>query len=175
MTESRRDLHLAMVRFSDGDRTAFHTVFDGLWPILFAFTRGMRLGSADAEDAAQRALLLVFSRIADLDPERDGVAWALTLAAYEVLTIRKQQARRRETPAEALTETRDARPGPEEATIAEDLRRCLREAVGELKEADRVALEELLADAELDPSERGRKRRYRASERLRTWWRRVHG
>jgi RNA polymerase sigma factor (sigma-70 family) len=176
MIESRRrELHLAMVRFSDGDRGAFRAVFDGLWPVLLAFTRGMRLGPADAEDAAQRALLLVFSRIADLDPERDGVAWALTLASYEVLTLRKQQTRRREAPVMALADTRDARPGPEEATIADDLRRCLRVAIGELHEADRVALDELLADAELDPSERGRKRRYRASERLRAWWRRVHG
>ncbi len=82
MTPRRRqEIHEAMVRFADGERDAFRAVFDGLWPALVAFARGMGLDDAEAEDAAQRALLKVFSRIADLDRTRDGVTWAVTLAA----------------------------------------------------------------------------------------------
>lgn len=171
----RRQIHAAMVRFADGDRGAFRAVFDGLWPALVAFTRGMQLDDAEAEDAAQRALLTVCSRIADLDRERDGVAWAVTLAAYEVLTARKQAVRRRAAPVSAADAIADARSGPEDDLIAQDLRRAVHEAIGALDERDRAALAEVLADASQTPGETARKRRYRAMERLRALWRRAYG
>jgi RNA polymerase sigma factor (sigma-70 family) len=171
----RRELHRAMVRFSDGDRHAFRAVFDGLWPTLLSFARAMGLSEPDAEDAAQKALLRVFDQIADLDPGRDGVAWAMTLTAYEVLTIRKQRSRRREAAGEEMAEVRDERAGPEELAQQVELHQRLREAVAALEERDQEALAEVLADAALSPGETPRKRRYRALERLRAWWGRVHG
>jgi DNA-directed RNA polymerase specialized sigma24 family protein len=92
----RREVNAAMIRFADGDRAAFRVVFDALWPVLLAFTSRVLPVRADAEDAAQRALLKLFDRIADLDRDRDGVAWAITIASYEVLTIRRTRGRRRE-------------------------------------------------------------------------------
>jgi RNA polymerase sigma factor (sigma-70 family) len=171
----RREVHQAMVRFSDGDRDAFRAVFDGLWPALLSFARGMGLSEPDAEDAAQKALLRVFDQIADLDPGRDGVAWALTLTAYEVLTIRKQRSRRREAAGEALAAIRDERADPEALTLQVELHRRVHEAVGALEERDRAALALVLADAEPSLGETARKRRYRAIERLRAWWGRAHG
>jgi RNA polymerase sigma factor (sigma-70 family) len=171
----RREIHDAMVRFADGDREAFRAVFDGLWSVLVSFTRGMQLDEAEAEDAAQRALLKVFARIADLDRTRDGVTWAVTLAAYEVLTSRKQRTRRRETPVDAVGDVSDGATGPEERAIAEELRRALHAAIGELDARDRAALAEVLEDAGLTPGETARKRRYRALERLRAVWRRAYG
>lgn len=171
----RRDIHDAMVRFADGDREAFRGVFDGLWPVLVSFTRGMHLDEAEAEDAAQRALLRVFSRIVDLDRTRDGVTWAVTLAAYEVLTSRKQRMRRREAPVEAVAEVSDSVAGPEDLAIADELRRAVHAAIGELDDRDRAALAEVLEDAGLTPGETARKRRYRALERLRAVWRRAYG
>lgn len=170
----RRQIHAAMVRFADGEREAFRAVFDGLWPVVLAFSRGMYLDEADAEDAAQRALLKVFDRIADLDRARDGVTWALTVTAYEVLTIRKQRSRRREERDDLLPHLAGG-SDPEGAVIAEDLRRALRAVVGELDERDRAALAEVLADAGITPGETARKRRFRALERLRAAWRRAHG
>ncbi len=170
----RREIHDAMVRFADGERDAFRAVFDGLWPVLLAFARGMHLDEVDAEDAAQRALLKVFDRIADLDRARDGVTWALTVTAYEVLTIRKQRVRRREESGD-LPVHLAAGTDPEEALIAEDLRRALRAVVGELEERDRAALAEVLEETGITPGETARKRRFRAMERLRAAWRRVHG
>ncbi len=170
----RREIHAAMVRFADGERDAFRAVFDGLWPVLLAFARGMHLDEVEAEDAAQRALLKVFDRIADLDRGRDGVTWAVTLTAFEVLTSRKRLSRRREAPVEPLDDV----PGglaPEDELIAEDLRRAVREAIGELDERDRAALAEILENAGLTGGETARKRRYRAMERLRVAWRRIHG
>lgn len=164
-----------MIRFSDGDRDAFRAVFDGLWPALLSLARGMGLPPPDAEDAAQKALLRVFAQIADLDPDRDGVAWALTLLSYEVLTLRKQRLRRREAASEELAEARDERAGPEDLAQRAELYRQLREAVGALEERDQQALACVLADTEPSPGETARKRRYRALERLRAWWWRSHG
>jgi RNA polymerase sigma factor (sigma-70 family) len=164
-----------MVRFSDGDREAFRAVFDGLWPPLLSLARGMGLPLPDAEDAAQKALLRVFAQIADLDPQRDGVAWAMTLAAYEVLTLRKQRSRRREDAGEVLEGARDERVGPEELTQRAELQRHLRDAIGALQDKDQQALAEVLADGEPCSGETARKRRYRALERLRAWWWRTHG
>src|SRR6185295_13699073 len=96
----RTRLHAAMVRFADGDRAAFREVFDGLWPMCLALATRSLVERADAEDVAQRAILKVFDRIVDLDRERDGVACAMTITAFDVLTMRKQRARRREQAAD---------------------------------------------------------------------------
>ena len=171
----REEIHNAIVRFADGERDAFRAVFQGLWPVLVAFTHGMGLDGADAEDAAQRALLKVFSRISDLDRDRDGVTWALTLGAYEVLTLRKQRARRREAPVDAVAATPGAELTPEAHLIAEDTRRAVRDAVGDLDERDREALNEVLEDAGVMAGETARKRRFRAMTRLRAAWRKAYG
>ena len=82
-----------MVQFADGDRAAFQPLFDALWPVLLTFTSRTLERTADAEDAAQQAMLKVFSRIADFDRGRDGVSWALGIAGYEVMTLRKRRFR----------------------------------------------------------------------------------
>jgi RNA polymerase sigma-70 factor (ECF subfamily) len=169
----RRELHAAMVRFADGDRASFRDVFDGLWPVLLSFTK-RALAVADAEDAAQKALLKVFDRIVDMDRSRDGVAWAITIAAYEVLTIRRQYSRRKEDADEVLVAVADAKPSPEAVLIREDLRVAVNEMLGELPERDRVALAEVLDDV-ATAGETERKRRFRAMERLRALWRKTHG
>lgn len=171
----RRQIHEHMVRFADGDRSAFRPVFSELWPVLVGFCRGMHLDPADAEDAAQQALLKVFSRIPDLDRSRDAVSWALTIAAYEVLTLRKQRTRRREADGGLPDERVDAGAGPEEAAIARDLQEALRDALGELDPRDQEALREVLADLDPVPGETGRKRRYRAIQRLKDLWWRIYG
>jgi RNA polymerase sigma-70 factor (ECF subfamily) len=170
----RREIHAAMVRFADGDRAAFREVFDALWPVLLSFTSRTLAARADAEDAAQRALLKVFDRIIDLDRSRDGVAWAITIAAYEVMTVRRELLRRREQSADALVAVADGQPSPAEHVVREDLHAAVREAIGELPARDQAALAELLDDT-VSSGETERKRRFRAIERLRALWRKVHG
>lgn len=170
----RQKIHDHMARFADGDRAAFRPVFDELWPLMVAFCTGMRLDPSEAEDAAQQALLKVFSRIVDLDRSRDAVSWALTIAAYEVLTLRKQRTRRREADEALLVERADVGVGPEEDAIARDLAAALLEALGELNARDQEALRDVLADVQSGSGETGRKRRYRAIQRLKDLWWRIH-
>lgn len=168
----RAHLHAAMVRFADGDRAAFRDVFDGLWPICLALATRSLAQRADAEDVAQRAILKVFDRIVDLDRTRDGVAWAMTITAFEVLTMRKQRARRRE---EAVDQDReDERPPAHEQLIEHELVVQVRAVIGEMSDRDREALDAMLSGRK-PHGETERKRRFRAIERLRAAWRKAHG
>lgn len=174
----RREIHQLMVRFADGERAAFRPLFDALWPLLLAVTTRGLSGRADAEDAAQRAMLVIFERIVDLERDRDGVAWAVTVAAFEVMTVRRKVTRRREAArAEAaLLAVVDAAPAADEQLAAAEVRAAIRAAIGELPARDQEALAVVLADDEMAPGETPRKRRFRALERLReVWRRRSHG
>lgn len=174
----RRELNGLMVRFADGDRAAFRPLFDALWPVLLAVTSRALSERADAEDAAQRAMLVLFHRIVDLDRERDGVAWAATIAAYEVMTLRRSAQRRREATGNHEVHVQmiaAPTPGPYEQVMATELSAAVHAAVGELPARDQEVLTAMLSGATLDPGETPRKRRFRALERLRTVWRKRHG
>ena len=170
----RREIHAAMVRFADGDRASFREVFDALWPVLLAFAGRTLAVRADAEDAAQRALLRVFDQIADMDRSRDGVAWAVTIAAYEVMTVRRQHQRRREQSAEVLIAVADSGAQPVDRVVREELRAAVHAAIGELPARDQVVLAAVLDDVAIS-GETARKRRFRAFERFRAFWRKTHG
>ena len=164
-----------MVQFADGDRAAFQPLFDALWPILLAFASRTLASAGDAEDAAQDAMLKVFSRIADFDRARDGVTWALGVTGYQVMTIRKQRARRRETGDVPLQRLPHQGASVEAVAIADELRQAVVQLVGELPERDRAALTCAFTGEPAPTDETSRKRRFRAFERLRAAWRRAHG
>ena len=164
-----------MVQFADGDRAAFQPLFDALWPILLSFASRTLEPLADAEDAAQQAMLKVFSRIADFDRSRDGVSWALGIAGYEVMTARKQRGRRRESGSAALDRLQQEGADVEEVAITDQLRQAVLDLVGELPERDRAALAYAFTGDPGPTDETSRKRRFRALDRLRAAWRRAHG
>jgi len=169
----RRDL----ARLADGDRDAFHPVFVRLWPILRAFV-GRLLPTIDAEDAAQEALVKVFSRAALFDPRRDALSWALGIAAYEVKTVRKRRQRRRETPEESadLAARADPRAGPEALALTREREDGLAAALATLQEPDAATLRAYLAEDPPDvPGATFRKRVQRALDRVRERWRTSDG
>lgn len=173
--EQRRRLHLAMVRFANGERAAFDEVFSTLWPILRAFTGRALKNTADSEDAAQAALLKVFSRIGDFDRTRDAGTWALAIASYEVMTLMKRRTRGRETDA-ATDEVSSADTGPEDVAMSAELRAALEHALGLLSEDD-VAVLHAEGPLGTTATEKAahRKRRQRALGKLKMVWRRLYG
>jgi DNA-directed RNA polymerase specialized sigma24 family protein len=171
-TAERARLHAAIVRFADGERASFREVFDGLWSVCLALaTRSLR-DASEAEDTAQRAILKVFDRIVDFDRERDGVSWALTITAFEILTTRKQGARRRDGTRE--WDAQDLSPRVDEQLVEHELLANVRALIGEMSDLDRETLEAMLGGATAT-GETERKRRFRAIERLRAAWRKAHG
>jgi RNA polymerase sigma-70 factor (ECF subfamily) len=130
-----------MGRLADGDREAFHPVFAVLCPLLRRFA-SRKLPEAEAEDAAQEALVKVFARSAEFDGERDGLSWALGIAAYEIKTARRRRQRRREDPLEAgeLRTRADPAPSPEDAAIGRSLDQALDETLQMLSRPDQQTL-----------------------------------
>jgi RNA polymerase sigma-70 factor (ECF subfamily) len=168
MERSQDELQSLLTRLAEGDRAAFHPVFETLWPILRRFT-SRHLPPQEGEDAAQEALLKIFHRAAGFDPERSALAWALGIAAYEVRTTRRRHMRRRESPPEGAATRPDPGPDPEEAAVMSDLEDLLRNRLGALRPEDAETLR-LYARGERAAIAAAtfRKRVERALRRLRT-------
>jgi RNA polymerase sigma-70 factor (ECF subfamily) len=178
MDAARRKLiHDAMVRLSDGDRTAFDVLLDQLWPVVLSFAqRGVGTG-ADAEDVAQEVFLRICSRTADFDRSRDGLSWAFGIASHQVLTHRRRLQRRREVHDESsLASQADEAASQEDKIATQEVRAALEQAIGALTDDDRRSLG-LLPSPETDaiPGATLRKRKQRALARLRDVWRAIHG
>jgi RNA polymerase sigma-70 factor (ECF subfamily) len=170
----RKEVHEAMVRLSDGDRTAFDLLVDQLWPVIFSFAQRGLGQVADAEDVAQEVFYRICARIADFDRSRDGLSWAFGIASYEIMTHRRRMQRRREVARSVdLTSFVDGSASQEDQVLTRELERALEQVVGELSEEDRESLG-LRGDAAVGGATL-RKRRQRALERLRGIWRQVYG
>jgi RNA polymerase sigma-70 factor (ECF subfamily) len=173
---SLSDLQGLMGRLADGDRSAFPQVFALLWTPLRDLT-GRHLPPAEAEDAAQEALLKIFRRAAEFDTRRSALAWALGIARWEIRTWRRKRRRRREeSMGGAAGHRASAAPSPEETLVARDTERMLAAALGTLSPADLETLR-LYRNGERAAVAAAtfRKRVARALARLRSAWRMTHG
>jgi RNA polymerase sigma-70 factor (ECF subfamily) len=164
-----------MVRLAAGDRSAFEPAYELLWPVLRRFAQRALGEDAAADDAAQSALIKVFTRCSELDVERDALTWTLGITAYECRTLRKQRARRREVSADVLgAQTSDDR-GPEAMVLASELERAAAEVLGSLQPIDVETLRAMMAgERTAVPPATFRKRLERALGRLRAAWRSRH-
>ncbi len=173
--EDRRRVNALMIRLADGDRSVFDEVFAALWQVMAAFC-GKMLPGADAEDAAQQALLKVFSRASTFDRTGDALTWAVTIASWEVRTIQKQVTRARTTSVDGH-DLADPAESAEAIVSREQLVAAARQVLGTLSESDQQTLIATFND-ENPTSISGatfRKRRERALSRLKAAWRSVYG
>lgn len=173
--DARKHLNALMIRLADGDRSVFDEVYSALWPVMTAFC-GKMLSGSDAEDAAQHALVKVFSRASTFDRTGDAFTWAINIATWEVRTIQKQTMRSRTTFLENH-DMADPAEGADSLISHEQLVTAARHVLGSLSEADQETLvatfnEEAPAGV---PGATFRKRRERALARLKEAWRSVYG
>jgi RNA polymerase sigma factor (sigma-70 family) len=170
----RAELHRWMCRLADGDRSAFHPVFVQAYPALLGLARRILRSGTDAEDAAQAALIKVFSRAADFDGVRDALSWMFALTAYECRTLETARRRKKEQP--GVPES-SAEETPESAFARRELLSAAQELLGALSPEDSALLEAAWR-GDPRPSVAGptfRKRVQRAVGRLRLAWRMKHG
>lgn len=168
------EIDALLARLADGDRSVFPLVFKRLWVPIHRFCLSMLKQEADAADAAQQAMTKIFERASDYDPKRPALPWALAIAAWECRTLQRKRFRRREAPEDAGGEPADDRS--EEELIRRDLTQAALTAMGELPEADRETLLATFLDEATSVSGATlRKRRERASDRLRASFRRLYG
>jgi RNA polymerase sigma-70 factor, ECF subfamily len=181
----RKAIHAAMVRLSDGDRSAFDVLLDELWPVLLSFAKRGVGATADAEDIAQEVFLKICSevflkicsRIADFDRSRDGLSWAFGIGSFEILTHRKRARRRREVHDETALE-REAHDEASHDLVLEqrEVAVAFERAVGGLTEDERALLGLVPQGAASGPASPAlRKRKQRALERLRNIWKGIYG
>lgn len=173
------ELEALLARLASGERSAFQPTFEALWPLLRRFCTRLLDGEADGDDAAQQALLKIFSHARDYDPSRAALPWILTIATNECRTLRKKRTRRREVGGEQMELLTERQPSPEQALIGRDLETALADVFAELRPED---LHTLALAVTYDRGERPpipaatfRKRVERAMERLRLAWRAKHG
>lgn len=171
----RSALQRELTALARGERAAFDPLFARLWPLIRGFARRW-LPAEEAEDAAQEALLRVFSRASEFDVRRDALSWVLGVAAWQIRTHRTRARRNRERTAVAPSDTIDEAPSPEAIAITRDLSAAVERTLAELPPSDAATL---LAYARGDrPDVRTstfRKRVERALGRLRARWRILNG
>lgn len=170
---ARAELQRQMARLADGDRSAFPAVYQALWPVLRSFV-ARQLPPSESEDVAQEALLKIFARASDFDPERDAMSWALAIASFDVRTARKRSMRRREQlSAEALAIRSEF---AEEELISRDLEAAAVDVLGTLRPSDVETLRCIASGKRPPiPGATFRKRVQRALKRLKLAWRAKHG
>ena len=112
----REQLQRDLTALARGDRAAFDPVFGRVWPLVRGYAARC-LPWEEAEDAAQEALLRVFSRASEFDARRDALSWVLGVAAWQIRTHRTRARRRREEDLSAAGEREDAEPSPEAAAM----------------------------------------------------------
>jgi RNA polymerase sigma-70 factor (ECF subfamily) len=172
--ERREEVQRYMVRLADGDRDAFSPLYEALWPIVRGFAERALGHAADAEDAAQLALMKIFTRAAEFDVERDALAWVLGVTAYECRSYRKKRLRRREQSVEEPELV--ALGDPANDLIARDLQAAAWELLGQLPPEDAETLRALVEGRRPDIAPPTfRKRVQRALTRLRAAWSSRHG
>ena len=165
---ARAALNAAMGRLARGDRAAFSPVFETVAPVVRRLCRQQLTNEADADDAAQAALIKLFERAPDFDPDRDALGWALSIAWWECRSVRTARRRHLErcddrAAPDALAADHDA----EQLLIDSEADAILTAALGDLSPADRDALAHALThDGALTPA--ARKRKQRALSRLRS-------
>jgi RNA polymerase sigma factor (sigma-70 family) len=173
--ERRAALQEELTALARGDRDAFDSLFQRLWPLLRGFARRF-LPEAEADDIAQEALLRIFRRASEFDPARDALSWALGIGAWQIRTHRTKARRRREAPAEEAPDLADPGPSPEDAALASQLSAALDEALGSLAPGDAATLSAYARGERPDlPAATFRKRVERALARLKAQWRIRHG
>ncbi len=157
-----------------GDRAAFDPVFHRVWPLVRGFAARC-LPAEEAEDAAQEALLRVFSRASEFDVRRDALSWILGVAAWQIRTHRTRARRRREESLSAAAEVAEVGASPESAAMERELGTALARALAELKPSDAATLLAYARGERPDlPGATFRKRVERALARLRAIWRINH-
>jgi RNA polymerase sigma-70 factor (ECF subfamily) len=165
-----------MAELADGNRDAFDDVYALVWPLVRGFV-GRHLPPAEAQDAAQEALVRVFARASEYDPRRDALPWILGIAAWEVRTARQRTRRRREDAlGEAELDRPAEEPGPDEIAEARERDRLVDAALSALRPEDAETLRAYMNDERPGVSPATfRKRLQRALARARSAWRMPDG
>ena len=171
----RADINILMIRLADGDRTAFDSIYEAVWPLVHRFAKKITANKTDSEDIAQHALMKVFSRASEFRRDGDALSWILGITAYECKTVRQKTRRRKEQFQEHNDFDKKSEPSrsAEELLIANSLASAIKEVLAGLSEEDQETIRIAINDLSRPdiPAATFRKRLERSFDRLRKTWR----
>jgi RNA polymerase sigma factor (sigma-70 family) len=171
--------HELVERARDGDADAYATLVRGHQEIAFRTAVLITGDAAEAEEAVQDGLVKAYRALGRFRSGEPLRPWLLTIVANEARNRRRSAGRRTALALRAAGEerpSREAAPSPEAALLAGERRAMLLEALGRLREEDRVVLgcrylldlsEQETAAALGVPRGTVKSRTWRALERLR--------
>lgn len=125
-------------RAREGDREAFGLLVERYMRTAYAVALSVTKSHEDAEDAAQEAFVVALERLDDCrSPEKFG-GWLLSIVRNRARNLLRRETIRATEPVPETAST--SRPGPDREAETAELRSLLRDAIGELPEAQRVVL-----------------------------------
>jgi RNA polymerase sigma factor (sigma-70 family) len=116
----------------DGSEDALGQLVTELSPLLWQVARAAGLTAADAEDVVQTAWMRLIAHLDGLNTSASLTAWLVVTTKREAWRVRA--AGRRQLPADQdwLAALPDTGPGSDEQVMADDQRRALWAAIGQL-------------------------------------------
>lgn len=131
-----------MLHAQGGDARAFEQLVEPHREVMFRVAYLIVRNAADAEDAAQEALVKAWRALGRFRAGAPVRPWLLTIAANEARNRRRGAGRRERLALRAATTSSgEAAPSPEELTVAAAERRRLLDAVEQLPDTQRLVLE----------------------------------
>ena len=131
-----------MLRAQNGDVRAFEQLVEPHREVMFRVAYLIARNAADAEDAAQEALLKAWRALGRFRRDAPLRPWLLTIAANEARNRRRGAGRRERLALRATASSSgEAAPSPEELTVAAAERRSLLAALEQLPDGQRLVLE----------------------------------
>ncbi len=159
-----------MKRLAQGERKAVDEVYAILWPVLLRYCQSKLSQTADAQDAAQQALIKMIEQAPQYDASRPAMGWALSFAYWECRTEQRRRQRKRTDGEEPLAAV-STEGSPESELLDTELKSAALDLLSTLTDEERA----LCTDDEtqlgatlrqLSPAAR-RKRKQRLLDRLR--------
>lgn len=131
-----------MLRAQQGDARAFEELVRGEWEVAFRVAVVVTGDAAEAEDAAQQALVNAWRALARFDPDRPFRPWLLQIVANEARNRRRSAGRRTRLAlqVERASASGDAAPSPETTVVTGDEQRRLLDALEALPDDGRAVL-----------------------------------
>lgn len=148
-----------------------------MWPIVLETCRRLVSSSEEADDLAQETFLKIFVQVKDYDPTKDAIAWTLTIAKFEFMTLRKRRIRRKEVfDVEKTVGTfSDLNPNSEERLINIQANEAILGIFNELDENEKETISHYLETSEQPKTPIMRKRFQRVTEKIRKAWKEAYG
>jgi RNA polymerase sigma-70 factor, ECF subfamily len=122
------------------DEHDFGRLFVQHQPRIYGYIRSLVVGRADAEDLLQETASVLWRRFDEFQPGSNFLAWALSIARYQVLYFRQRQRRNVLQFSERFIEAVAADTASESTRLA-DIQELLDECMGRLARNDRELFE----------------------------------